>query len=132
MRKTVGVLKMFSVGAIGYGIIELLWRGYTHWSMLTAGGICFVLLGKLYSVTNGMRKLYRCILGSSLITAVELAFGIIFNVIFKMKIWDYSRLPFNFCGQICLLYSVLWGFLCVPFMPFANKMYNALVKKDAV
>ena len=30
---------LFSIGAMGYGLIEILWRGYTHWSMLTAGGI---------------------------------------------------------------------------------------------
>ena len=33
---------LFSIGAMGYGLIEILWRGYTHWSMLTAGGICFM------------------------------------------------------------------------------------------
>ena len=33
----------FSIGGAGYGLLELLWRGYTHPTMLLAGGICFVI-----------------------------------------------------------------------------------------
>ena len=33
---------IFSIGACGYGLIEILWRGYTHWSMLGAGGLSFL------------------------------------------------------------------------------------------
>ena len=36
---------LFSIGAVGYGLIEIIWRGYTHWSMLGAGGICFMFFG---------------------------------------------------------------------------------------
>ena len=38
---------LFSIGAVGYGLIEVMWRGYTHWSMLGAGGICFVFFGTI-------------------------------------------------------------------------------------
>ena len=33
----------FTIGAIGYAAIEIIWRGFTHWSMMIAGGLCFVL-----------------------------------------------------------------------------------------
>lgn len=36
---------LFSFGGIVYVLIEMLWRGYSHWSMFILGGICFVLLG---------------------------------------------------------------------------------------
>ena len=29
------------VGGISYGLLELLWRGRTHWTMLL-GGVCFL------------------------------------------------------------------------------------------
>ena len=35
------------------------------------------------------------------------------EVIFGTRSWDYSRMPFNINGRICLLYSVFWGFLGV-------------------
>ena len=43
---------MFPIGALGYGLIEILWRGYTHFSMLLAGGICFVTFAKALEVLN--------------------------------------------------------------------------------
>ena len=36
---------LFFVGAFGYGQIELLYRGYTHWTMLAAGGVILLVLG---------------------------------------------------------------------------------------
>ena len=50
MRKTNFLL--FSFGALGYGLIEILWRGHTHPSMLTAGGICFVYFDKIVKEHN--------------------------------------------------------------------------------
>lgn len=126
MRKFINITGMFTVGAIGYGLIEILWRGRTHWSMLSAGGLCFVLLGKLESVLEGSRRIVKCIAGSALITAVEFIYGVIFNKLLNLSVWDYSNIPFNFLGQICPLYSVLWAFLCLPFMPIANRFYRKI------
>ena len=38
---------VFSLGGLGYGGIEILWRGATHWSMLLTGGVCLLLLEQL-------------------------------------------------------------------------------------
>ena len=132
MKKLHGTTKMFMIGALGYGLIELLWRGRTHWSMLTAGGVCFVILGKLSCVMKKIKPFFRCIIGSGIITIIELIYGVIFNIALKKRVWDYSKLPFNFRGQICLRYSAYWALLCIPFMPIANRIYCALVKKDTV
>lgn len=40
---------LFLFGGAGYGLIELIWRGHTHPSMVVTGGICFVIL---YSVNS--------------------------------------------------------------------------------
>ena len=45
------------------------------------------------------------VLSSVIITVLELITGLIVNVWLRMDIWDYSNLPYNFKGQICLLYS---------------------------
>ena len=38
---------LFFVGAFGYGQIELLYRGYTHWTMLASGGVLLLVLHAL-------------------------------------------------------------------------------------
>ena len=39
---------IFLIGGLGYGLLEILWRGRTHWSMLLTGGVCFIALYKLF------------------------------------------------------------------------------------
>lgn len=116
----------FTSGGVGYGIIELLWRGRTHWTMIIAGGICFVIFSRIAEKFKSKTLLFKAILCALGVTAVELAFGIIFNIILEMNIWDYSKLPFNFMGQVCLLYTILWAFLAFLFVPLADKINKSL------
>ncbi len=53
----------------------------------------------------------KCIIGMTIITGIELIFGIAFNIILKEHVWDYSGMPLNFLGQICLPFSALWFIL---------------------
>ena len=62
-------------GGSAYVLVELLWRGRSHFSMFLLGGLCFWL---------------------------------IVNRWLGLGVWDYSSLPMNFLGQICLYYFVLW------------------------
>ncbi len=61
----------------------------------------------------------KAIIGSGFITAIELIFGIIFNIILKKNVWDYSKMPLNLGGQICMLYSFFWAVISIVFIPFA-------------
>lgn len=100
---------MFLFGAYAYGLIEVLWRGYTHWSMAIAGGVCFLLLHGLNRRLIGkVSYLSRCILGGLTVTAVELIAGVVLNLWWKLDVWDYSALPMNLWGQICLPFTLLW------------------------
>lgn len=114
MKRTAFNLILFIIGGLSYGLIEIAWRQYTHWSMVITGGICLVLLYRLYTVKPDLSLPERCLYGSLIITSAELICGFIVNIRLNLGVWDYSRLPLNFMGQICLLYSVLWGFLCIP------------------
>ncbi|MDP4119506.1 MAG: hypothetical protein Q8876_00405 [Bacillota bacterium] len=105
---------IFTLGGIAYGTIEIIWRRYTHWTMLIAGGTCFLILFKIFSKNEKLSLLKKCIIGSTVITVVELIAGCVVNIWLKLKVWDYSHLPINFLGQICLIYSTLWGLLTVP------------------
>lgn len=95
---------LFLVGGFGYVGLELLWRGRSHISMFLAGGLCFLLLGQLDRTRLSFSA--KCLLGAVIITAVELLAGLLTNR--DHQVWDYRQMPFNFLGQVCLSYSLLW------------------------
>ena len=65
------LLILFSIGAILYMSIEILWRGYTHWTMGILGGICFVIIGLLNEGYNWDMPLQKqVIIGGCVITAL--------------------------------------------------------------
>ncbi len=103
---------LFSLGALCYGLVELAWRGHTHWSMLLLGGLCFVYLYQLSE--RALPLLLQALLGAMGITFLELCTGLLCNEVFDMAVWDYSREWGNFHGQICPKYSILWFLLCLP------------------
>ena len=116
----------FALGAIGYAAIEVIWRGYTHWSMVIAGGICFIifsLVAERLREKNIFIKAAVCALG---VTVVEFLFGVLFNIVLGMRVWDYSHMPLNILGQVCPLFTLLWGGIAIAFLPLAeviNKDY---------
>ena len=97
---------MFLLGGGSYVMLELLWRGRSHFAMFLAGGLCFLLLGKLGKIRPRLPLWLRCLVGAGIVTVVELGVGLLANR--DYAIWDYRQMPFNFQGQICLVYSLLW------------------------
>ena len=126
MNKLKKYTVFFLIGGAGYAVIELLWRGHTHWTMVIAGGICFVIFSLISKNFPKKSLIYKSILCAVSVTGVEFVFGIIFNVILKMNIWDYSKVPLNLCGQVCPLFTVLWGVLGLIFIPLADVLNKKL------
>lgn len=64
---------------------------------------------------------------------VEYLISLLGEMVFHVKWWDYSNLPFNINGRICLMYSIVWGFLSVfllkHFNPKIDKFINKLLIK---
>lgn len=105
-------LTLFLIGGVIYCIIELLFRGYTFPSMFIVGGICFLLCGGVneyfeWDTPLWLQMLICCIM----ITLTEFISGCLLNLTLGLQIWDYSNMPFNLYGQICLPFSVCWYFL---------------------
>lgn len=48
----------------------------------------------------------------------------IFNVIW----WDYSNMPLNLNGRICVFFSLFWGFLAIYLMSYANPKVDRLIE----
>ncbi len=113
-------INCFFLGALVYSLIELAWRGRTHWSMAVTGGTCFSLLCRIYACMTKRRLWEKCLIGSAVISAIEFIAGYLINIKMKWKVWDYSHLPLNIMGQICPLYSAFWFVLCVPINALAR------------
>ena len=99
---------IFLIGAIGYCLLEILWRGYTHPSMGIAGGICLIGIYYINTLLYKNSRILRAVICSVMITVTELLFGIFINIILKLNVWNYSNLPLNFMGQICIPFSFVW------------------------
>lgn len=109
MKKRLYLIDIFSVGAVGYCLLEILWRGYTHWTMAPIGGLCLVIICAVNRLR--LKTAAKAAICSAAVTAVEFASGTLLNIILKWNVWDYSDRFLNIFGQICPLYSVLWFFL---------------------
>ena len=120
---------LFSIGGIGYALLEILWRRKTHWSMAVTGGACFVSLFKFYKKHKKLKMPAKCIIGSAIITTLEFCCGCIVNLKYKLNVWDYSKCRFNIKGQICPFYSMLWGLLCIPVSALCKKLSD--LKSDS-
>lgn len=117
---------IFSIGAVSYSLIEILWRGYTHWTMMITGGICFLVLFRVFSRIAHAKLWKKCAVGACVITLIEFIVGCIVNLWLQMNVWDYSYIPLNLMGQICPLYSALWGLLSIPIVYLSKKLQKAL------
>ena len=111
-------MTVFLLGGFGYGLCELLWRGYTHISMFLLGGICFSVIFVADIKFCSLPFFMRCLFSGLFITSMELVCGCIVNIILKLNVWDYSVMPVNLYGQICLSFSFLWVILSAPILAF--------------
>ena len=120
-------IALFCAGGLSYAGLELLWRQRNHWSMVLTGGACFLCLYKLYEKHPNLSTAENCVLGSCIVTGIEFAVGCVVNLMLGWRVWDYSSMPMNLLGQVCLLYSVLWGALCIP-ISIACRRIRALIE----
>lgn len=103
------LLILFLIGGLVYVLIELAYRGYSHWSMFILGGICFIAIGGINNyIDYDMPILLQSIIASVIITLFEFICGYIINIKLGWNVWDYSELQFNIKGQICLPFSIIW------------------------
>lgn len=117
---------LFLFGAVGYYLIEVAFRGYSHWSMALCGGICLCLIYLTNRRLSRRSLLLRALLGALIITAVEFVAGCILNLCLHWNIWDYSHLPLNLLGQITPVFSGIWFLLSIPVCVLSSFLNNRI------
>lgn len=111
MKKTSIYLLCYLSGSVLYPLIEIIARGYTHFSMSILGGICLCAIYFVHDSLGSGKILLKAALSSILITELEFICGIIVNRYYNLSVWDYSDRAFNLAGQICPLFSFFWFLL---------------------
>lgn len=110
MKKPViryGVL--FVVGFCLYTTIEVLFRGFSYWQSGVIGGIALILIGRLNNeISWDFPLFWQCIVGGGIVTLLELMVGTYDRLFWHIHMWDYSHIPLNYRGIICLPFSVAW------------------------
>ena len=97
-------MRLFFFGAVGYPLLELLYRRRTHYSMALAGGVSAWLIGRIHRIHVSFAG--RCLLCGLGVTGIEYLCGRIWNR--DYRIWDYRRTPMNLRGQVCLPFTLVW------------------------
>ena len=62
-----------------------------------------------------------------LVTVLEGVTGWAMDKLFHNKWWDYSKLPFNIGGDVCLLFSLIWGVACVFIVYFVHPLIHQVL-----
>lgn len=104
---------LFIIFGCIYTNFELVWRNYTDVRMILVGGLCGLFIGLINEFTPKMKLAKQCLISTVIVLVIEFISGYYFNIIKGLNIWDYSDLPLNIMGQVCLPYAILWFFLSI-------------------
>lgn len=109
MRQYLKLWFLFVTGGLLYNVLELAWRGWSHWTMFFLGGACFVCMGLINEVLPWEMPIWQQMaIGACIITALEFLTGCIVNLWLGWGVWDYSGMPGSILGQVCPQYAVYW------------------------
>lgn len=134
------LLWIFYIGSFGGVILEMLWCYLQNGYIESRQGLIYGPFNILYGFGAVALSyfLYRfrnhsdwvSFLGGFIVGSVleyicswgqEFALGV--------RSWDYSHLPLNINGRICLFYSLIWGLLGVVWIKIAYPLLSILIMK---
>lgn len=99
-------------------------RGFLNGPICPVYGVGVgIVVFLLYDYRDRIVLLY--VLSTILVTFIEWLTGYLMDKIFYHKWWDYSHMPLNIGGYVCLLFSLVWGVACV----FIVKVIHPLIAR---
>lgn len=132
MKKFIGKLGLFLSCGFIYCMIEILFRGWSHWSMFVLTGFLGVFC--VDSINNVLSfdcdYIVQILISTILCTIGEGISGIILNVWLQLNVWDYSKMTFGtfFFGQCNVLFCFAW-MLIISIIIFYCDAYNYYILK---
>ena len=127
----IGYIIETAFGLIRYGTLEsrqsFLYGPFC--AIYGVGAVVIIISLQYFKKNYNTLFIGGCIVGSIL----EYVISWIGEIILNVKWWDYSNMPLNLNGRICLMYSLFWGFLSLYLMislnPKVDKIIDWLKKK---
>ena len=104
---------IFLIGAFAYYTIEIIFRGYSHWSMALTGGICLLVFSWFIKENPQLNVIKKAIAGAVIITIFEFFVGLIVNKWYGWRVWDYTNEAGDLLGIVCPRFTIIWFFLCL-------------------
>ena len=132
MKKFIGKLGLFLSCGFIYCMIEILFRGWSHWSMFVLTGFLGVFC--VDSINNTLSfdcdYIVQILISTILCTIGEGISGIILNIWLQLNVWDYSKMTFGtfFFGQCNVLFCFAWA-LIISVVIFYCDAYNYYILK---
>lgn len=132
MKKFIGKLGLFLSCGFIYCMIEILFRGWSHWSMFVLTGFLGVFC--VDSINNTLSfdcdYIVQILISTILCTIGEGISGIILNVWLQLNVWNYSKMTFGtfFFGQCNVLFCFAW-MLIISIIIFYCDAYNYYILK---
>lgn len=101
---------LFILGFMCYITIEVVFRGYSYAIMGCCGGLAIMILDKINDrISWDTDLMIQGLVGMVLILLMEFVIGeIMLNTDLLPVMWDYSDIPFNYHGVICLPFALAW------------------------
>ena len=122
LSRLLQVAFIFALSGTIYVCMEMLFRGYSHWSMWVLAGICGVIIALvnngifLSSKTPFELQVAFC---SACCVAGEYIAGLIVNQDFQ--VWDYREMIGTFAGgQLNVFFIMAWIIICIFGIPFLD------------
>lgn len=101
-------------------------RGFLHGPVIPIYGFAAITI---LLTTIGVRESTAAVyvIGALTATLFELVTGTGMEHLFNVKYWDYSDMPLNYNGHICLFVSLLWGFFSVVLVKLIHVPIESLL-----
>lgn len=99
MAKTREYAFVYLFGGIMYGLMEVIWRGHTHWTMTLTGGTALLILYIINIKMSNCNILLKCLIGASAITLLEFTVGVIINTCYDESISQQAKTKRAFWGN---------------------------------
>lgn len=87
------------------------------------GALGILAAGKLC----GNSPLLLALAGSGAATAAEYLMGMFYQRVLGVEFWNYSDLPLNLGGKVCLIFSAAWGVLALALVYLVHPHAAVLV-----
>ena len=109
MKKLSEYLLLWALGGSFYYAFEVFFRGFSHWSMFVLGGFCLIFCAQQGIWTHWSAPLWKM----------------------HWNVWDYTGMPFQFMGQICLPFAVIFSGLCAAGILMSGYLLHFLYGEES-